>query len=148
MKLSCLLLAFVIFALPACQIPEEEGVVPEERNYLGTVSVLRKGEHFDNDNIKVTYAPKGDEASITLHRIRFVPQMPVTIDVTVPGVRISESSDGAVLLSCDEAIPLALGGKYPRYKVTDFRGSIQSGQMSFSLNFGDYPTSFRGSLIQ
>ena len=69
--------------------------------------------------------------------------MPVTIDVTIPGIALQSSAE-KVILSCERVIPLAMGGEYPRYTVTDFQGEIIGKELTFSLNFGDYPTSFRG----
>lgn len=71
--------------------------------------------------------------------------MPVTIDVTIPDIEMSVTDD-TVLLSCDRVVPLALGGEYPRYTVTAFSGQLKGEELSFSLNIGDYPTSFRGIL--
>lgn len=72
--------------------------------------------------------------------------MPVTIDVTIPSIEVSATKDGATL-SCASVVPLAMGGEYPRYTVTDFTGSIKGDDMQFSLNFGDYPTVFKGKKL-
>jgi hypothetical protein len=119
----------------------------EESDYVGTVTVIYNDEPFDNENIKVTFIPgaDGETASIKIHKIRFVPKMPVTIDVTVPGV--STSSEGSkTVLSCERSIPRAMGGEYPKYTVTDLSGEIAGDELTFSLNFGEYPTSFKGRL--
>ena len=119
----------------------------EESDYTGTVTVIYKGEPFDNENIKLTFTPDAEAgtASIKLHHIRFVPQMPVTIDVTVPGINI-DNSTGKTMLSCEKCIPLALGGEFPKYTVTEFKGEIVGDELTFSLNFGEYPTSFKGTI--
>lgn len=123
----------------------EAPLVPEESDYTGTVTVIYQGSPFNNENISVNFSPsdEGKTASITLHQIRFVPQMPVTIDVTIPGIAL-QSSKEKIILSCERTIPLAMGGEYPRYTVTDLKGEIVGKSLSFSLNFGDYPTSFSG----
>ncbi|MBQ7459324.1 MAG: TonB-dependent receptor plug domain-containing protein [Bacteroidales bacterium] len=74
---------------------------------------------------------------------RFIPTMPVTIDVTIPNVNLSVAQD-AIILQCDNVVPLAMGGEYPRYTVTALSGSLKGDELEFSLNFGDYPTSFQG----
>ncbi|MBR0534165.1 MAG: hypothetical protein IJK19_05700 [Bacteroidales bacterium] len=50
------------------------------------MTVIYQEAPFDNENINVNFTPSedGKTASITLHQIRFVPQMPVTIDVPFP----------------------------------------------------------------
>lgn len=119
--------------------------VPEESDYVGTVTVIYQDAPFDNEDISVNFTPSedGKTASITLHQIRFVPQMPVTIDVTIPDI-ILKSTTEKVILTCEKAIPLAMGGEYPRYTVTGLQGEIIDKEMTFSLRFGDYPTSFKG----
>lgn len=116
--------------------------------FSGTVTVIYEEAPFDNNNIKVSYLPSEDgrTASLVIHRIKFVPKMPVTIDVTIPGIAIEDTGDG-LLLSCGKVIPLALGGEYPKYTVTDLLGEIQDEVLEFSLKFGEYPTSFKGTLI-
>ena len=120
-------------------------LVPEESDYVGTVTVIYQEAPFDNENIRVNFTPAedGQTGSITLHQIRFVPQMPVTIDVTIPGIRL-QSTPEKILLSCERTIPLAMGGEYPRYTVTGLQGEIVGQELTFSLHFGDYPTSFKG----
>lgn len=124
---------------------EPEILTPETADYKGTVTVIYQETAFDNENIEVDFVPSedGKTASITIYAIRFVPQMPVTIDVTIPSIVLTPSTD-KISLSCDTVIPLAMGGEYPRYTVTNLKGTIVGEQMEFSLNFGDYPTSFKG----
>ena len=146
MKVKLLLAAILAVSLFGCAKEKpEEPLVPVETDYIGTVSVIYNGEPFDNENISVNFTPAedGKTASITLHQIRFVPQMPVTIDVTIPGIEL-QSTVGKITLSCERTIPLAMGGEYPRYTVTALQGEIVGDELSFSLNFGDYPTSFKG----
>ena len=70
--------------------------------------------------------------------------MPVTIDVTIPDVTL-QADEKEIVLTCARVVPLALGGEYPRYTVTDLKGKIVGDEMTFSLKFGDSPTSFRGT---
>lgn len=146
MKIKVLLAAVLAVSIFGCTKEKpEEPLVPVETDYTGTVSVVYNGESFDNENISVNFTPAEDgrTASVTLHQIRFVPQMPVTIDVTIPGITL-QSTVGKITLSCERTIPLAMGGEYPRYTVTALQGEIVGDELSFSLNFGDYPTSFKG----
>ena len=138
--------ALVAMTLIGCGKAEPETpIVPQESYYKGTVTVMYQGAPFDNENIQVNFTPSedGKTASIIIYQIRFVPQMPVTIDVTIPNVAVQSTTE-KILLSCERTIPLAMGGEYPRYTVTDLKGEIVGQEMSFSLNFGDSPTSFQG----
>ncbi|MBQ9660657.1 MAG: hypothetical protein IJV37_05255 [Bacteroidales bacterium] len=147
MKTKFLSAAFAAaLLLTACgKATPEQPVVPEESAYTGTVTVIYEGAPFDNENISVDFTPAEDgaSASITIHQIRFVPQMPVTIDVTIPGITLLGTAE-KILLSCARVVPLAMGGEYPRYTVTDLSGEIAGDELVFSLKFGDYPTSFAG----
>lgn len=146
MKIKHLFAAALALIIAGCGKPEAETpIIPEESDYIGTVTVIYQGAPFENENIKVNFTPSDDAktGSLTLHQIRFVPQMPVTIDVTIPDITLQSTTD-KVVLSCERTIPLAMGGEYPRYTVTDLHGEIVGNELSFSLNFGDYPTSFKG----
>jgi len=148
MQFKHILLAAAAVAAFACQKPAaEEPVTPEEASYVGTVTVISNDTPFDNENIEVAFVPAedGKTASITIYQIRFVPKMPVTLDVTIPDVEVTPGAQ-EISLACDNVVPLAMGGEYPRYTVTGFSGKISGDQLSFSLNFGSSPTSFTGTL--
>ena len=55
------------------------------------------------------------------------------------------SERGGYSFSCDNVVPLALGGEYPKYTVTALSGTLEGGNLSFGLNFGAYPTRFNGT---
>lgn len=150
MKTKLLFAALLSAISISCEKNTTETVlVPEESNYTGTVTVFYQDAPFDNENISVDFIPSedGQSASITIYQIRFVPQMPVSIDVTIPGITLRSTGE-KIILSCESAIPYALGGEYPRYTVTGLQGEIAGEELSFSLNFGDYPTSFKGQITQ
>jgi hypothetical protein len=150
MKTFRLLAALLGLLLVGCgkETPETP-LVPEESDYVGTVTVIYQEAPFNNENISVNFTPSegGETASITLHQIRFVPQMPVTIDVTIPDISLQSTTE-KIILSCERTIPWAMGGEYPRYTVTSLQGEIVGEELTFSLLFGDYPTSFKGLLKQ
>ena len=146
MKINHFLAAVMALALISCGKEQTETpLVPEKSDYTGTVTVIYQGAPFDNENINVNFTPSedGKTASILINQIRFVPQMPVTIDVTIPDISV-QSTREKIILTCERTIPLAMGGEYPRYTATDLHGEIVGKELTFSLNFGDYPTSFRG----
>jgi hypothetical protein len=150
MKTNCLFTAIAVLFMISCakDIPNLP-TASESYDYTGTVTVIYQEAPFDNENIQVTYFPAddGQTAYITLHHIRFVPQMPVTIDVTIPDIALQASGE-KTLLSCEKTIPLALGGEYPKYTVTNLEGEVLGNALRFSLNFGKYPTSFSGQRKQ
>jgi len=157
----------------ACSRPDDDPLdkTPVNDNYVGTVSVLYEGEYFDNENITVTVSSEGDASSegetaaegdassegedgtlddgregtltILIHRIKFVPKMPVTVDVKINGVSYTQLG-GAISFSGDDIVPLSGILPMKRYLVTDLAGTIIDGECVFSLKFGEYPTSFSG----
>lgn len=133
-------------ALFACTKTPQEQPLPTKGNYSGTVSVDWNGGTFDTENISVDYLPAADgmTADIIIYKIKFVPAMPVTIDVTIPGVTVTRKGD-EIVLSGNDIIPTAMGGApYERYKVTGLSGTVSASKLDFSLNFGDSPTRFNG----
>ena len=146
-KTIYLLLAFAAVLVSCEKTEKEDVVIAVNGDYIGTLTVNSQETDYETDSVKVSFQPNeaGDSASITLYQVRFVPQMPVTIDITVPGISVENTENGA-LLSCVQSIPLAMGGEYPRYTVTGFQGEVKGEEITFSLVFGSYPTSYRGRL--
>lgn len=150
MKKTVFIIAALAAVLVSCEKNDNKAdapIQPKKGEYVGVVTVTYQGNDYDNNDISVDFTPNqaGDSASVTIHQIRFVPQMPVTIDITIPRI-VLNSTDDRIVLRCDSVIPQAMGGEVPRYKVTGLNGEIVDDQFSFSLNFGSYPTSFRGQL--
>lgn len=146
MRTNLALLTIAAIIIVGCGKEKEQPFTPEKAGYAGTVTVIYQETAFDNEGIVVDFDPSDDgkTASLTIHKIKFVPQMPVTIDVTIPDIDITVSGR-TTLLSKDIVVPLAMGGEYPRYTVTGLTGRIEGEEISFSLKFGDYPTFFTGT---
>lgn len=140
---NCLLGLAALFIIGCNKL--EVVTTPDSADFKGTVSVWYEEAWFNNEDIGVLYSPSedGTTATITIFKIRFVPKMPVRIDVAIPDVRLT-TSDGVTHLECDNVIPLALGGEYPKYTVTNLTGTQKGDELEFSLNFGIYPTTFKG----
>lgn len=146
MRKSFLLLAITLLSLVSCHKTPQPHEIPPQNLYVGTVSVDYEGGVVDNPDIKVAFLPSEDgrQADIIIYKIKFVPKMPVRIDVTIPAVPVVKESEG-VSFSCNNVVPLALGGEYPKYNVTSLSGTLKGSSLSFSLNFGEYPTRFAGT---
>ena len=69
--------------------------------------------------------------------------MPVSLDVTVPGVKC-ECRENEIILSGNDIVPLAMGMPYAKYNVTSLSGKITAGKLTVSLNFGEFATSYAG----
>lgn len=149
MKIKSLtILSVALAALFACTkpAPVEEPLAPEA-NYQGTVNVnLTNGDLFTLDEVKVniTVSEDGQTADIIMYQVKLAPRMP-QLDITIPGVQLSQNGR---VLTCEETIPLALGGEFTNYKVTGLTGTRSEEELSFSLKFGSTPTSFTGVSVE
>lgn len=140
-----LLAALSLFAAGCGKEETETAVTPQQAGYTGTVTVTYQEKDYDNPDIRVDFTPSedGKTATLTMHKIKFVPQMPVTIDVTIPDVALTVSGK-TVTLACDGVDPIAMGGPVSRYHVKNLTGTLAGETLQFALLFGDYPTRFSG----
>ena len=149
MQFKHMLLALAALAAIGCNKNNpEETAGPKEGAYVGTVTVnSTSGEVFDNENIEVSFTPSedGKTATLVMYQIKFTPRMPMTLDITIPDVNITAEGQD-IKLECAEVVPIAMGGPFPNYTVTDLTGKISGDELTFSLNFGATPTSFSGSI--
>lgn len=149
-RISTLLL-FGLTLILACScggIDPEKVPFLDTTSYRGTVSVLYEGETVENTDILVDMTTDSQEGVLTMfiHRIKFVPKMPVRVDVEVGGIAYEKSGD-VISFSGNDIVPLSGILSMPKYTVTSLSGKISGGTLSFSLNFGEYPTSFEGKLV-
>lgn len=144
--LKAFLFAAVLVVAAACSKNEPVKIIetPAETVYSGTMTVVADGKDNVSENVKVNVSfQKDGTATIIFNKVKFVPQMPVSLDVTVPGVKC-ETRENEIILSGDDIVPLAMGMPYERYKVTSLSGKIIAGKLTISLNFGGFATSYVG----
>lgn len=149
MNMKTILLALAVFGIFSCTKAETD-ITEKSPEYIGTMTVIYDGEEFVTGNVSVMVGMSEDSATmdIKMLKVKFVPAMPVRIDVLIPGVRVESVSDdgGTVVFSGDGIIPYALGGEYKKFVVSGLSGKIDNGTLSFDLVFGEYPTSYEGYL--
>ena len=144
--LKAFLIAAVSVVAAACSKNEPVKIIetPTETVYSGTMTVVADGKDNVSENVKVNVGFKEDgTATIIFNKVKFVPQMPVSLDVTVPGVTC-EIRENEIILSGNDIVPLTMGMPYERYKVTSLTGKIIAGKLTVSLNFGEFATSYAG----
>lgn len=144
--LKAFLFAAVLVVAAACSKNEPEKIIetPTETVYSGTMTVVADGKDNVSENVKVNVNLQEDgTATIIFNKVKFVPQMPVSLDVTVPGVTC-ETRENEIILSGNDIVPLAMGMPYEKYKVTSLSGKIIAGKLTVSLNFGEFATSYAG----
>lgn len=144
--LNAFLIAAVSVVAAACSKNEPVKIIetPAETVYSGTMTVVVGDKDNVSENVKVNVNLQEDgTATIIFNKVKFVPQMPVSLDVTVPGVTC-ETRENEIILSGNDIVPLAMGMPYAKYNVTSLSGKIISGKLTISLNFGGYATSYVG----
>lgn len=144
--LNAFLIAVVSVVAAACSKNEPVKIIetPAETVYSGTMTVVVGGKDNVSENVNVNVNLQDDgTATIIFNKVKFVPQMPVSLDVTVPGVKC-ECRENEIILSGNDIVPLAMGMPYAKYNVTSLSGKIISGKLNISLNFGGFATSYVG----
>ena len=141
-----LLLTAVLLLTNGCRTPEPEIQKPAAADYTGTLEVEYEGVVNASQDIRVHFQPSedGTTATLTIYKVKFVPQMPVTIDVTVPGITLTHEA-GEFRFSGENIIPEAMGGPVERYRVTGLTGTQKEKTLRFNLRFGGFPTAFTGT---
>lgn len=146
MKLLKAFLFAAVLVVAACSKNEPVKIIetPTETVYSGTMTVVADGKDNVSENVNVNVNLQDDgTATIIFNKVKFVPQMPVSLDVTVPGVTC-ETRENEIILSGNDIVPQTMGMPYEKYKVTSLTGKIIAGKLTVSLNFGEFATSYAG----
>ena len=144
MKIKFFAIALAALSLIACE-KEPEPIVPEQADYVGTLTVEATAGTVINADSRVDFLPFEDGfAELTLYEVKFAPGMPMRLDVAIPGVTLTSTPE-KVILSGNEIIPIAMGGnQFPQYTVTDLKGEIVGDKLSFTLKLGGIPATYIG----
>ena len=144
-------LVAMMFGMVACnneKTPEPVIDLDTATAYNGTVSVVVAGQEIPTPNSVVEIVPSADGKSfnIVFKMIRFVPQMPA-LDITIPTIGYV-IEDEVISFAAEGVIPICMGGEFPQYIVTGLKGTITATSIDLSLKFGEYQTSFKGSVVK
>ena len=134
----------ISFALTACSSKEPEEILPEPTGELtGSFSIVNSdGTTFTMDAIRAGYEITGSSVDITLYSVSFSPRMPMTLDMTIPGVICTKSSS-AYSLSGDNIVPTALGRPFENYMVTGLTGTLTDNGLALKMQIGGCPSEYR-----
>ena len=146
------ILFFIFIILLSCSCSRLETEIGDDTpEYRGTMTVTYDGREYVTGNVAVRAALSRDGSTVDLKllKVKFVPQMPVRLDITVPDIPVLETGgNGTVSFAADGILPYTLGGYYEKYVVKDLSGTLDGNSIFFSLSFGDYPTVYDGSTVQ
>ena len=149
-RIAMILLAAAMLLPQSCSKEngsDEEPLVANEYEYSGTMTVTAGGSDNVSEGVAVDCLLDKETRTmkILFHKVKFVPQMPISLDVTVPDVGYSEKNS-TVEFSADGIVPLSGGTlPFPKYTVTALSGTLTATRLSLSLNFGDYPVTYTGA---
>lgn len=146
-----ILIASMLLAVAGCSKDNvnEEKETPRSSVYSGSLNVVAGGKDNVTEGVEVNAdIDKDGVLTLVFHKVKFVPQMPVSLDVTVPDVKYSREADGSLLLSGDGIVPITMMQPYPKYTVTGLAGKMSDKALSVSLNFGEFPTSYSGNVVE
>ncbi len=146
-----ILIASMLLAVAGCSKNNvnEEKETPRSSVYSGSLNVVAGGKDNVSEGVEVNAdIDKDGVLTLVFHKVKFVPQMPVSLDVTVPDVKYSKEADGSLLLSGDGIVPITMMQPYPKYTVTGLSGKMSAKALSVSLNFGEFPTSYSGNVVE
>lgn len=154
MKKYLTVLFAVIMLSASCQKPPTV-ITDQSPKYSGKMTVVYEGEDFVQNGIsvKAEMSKDGKTMDLMLEKVKFVPAMPIRIDVTIMDIPLEEAADGSILFSADGVVPWAIGGPYDTYRVDDLTGTVDGDAISFSLDFFNvkknegYPTSYSGNKV-
>lgn len=151
-KLFAIFTAALLLAACGSENKEEKGkeaITPGITDFKGTMVVVYQGEDVSTPDvtISVDYHKASSTADILFKQVKFVPQMPVKLDITVPGVTVKQNGS-TILLSADGIEPTAGGIPYEQYLVNGLSGNIKNGFLELQLSFGNFPTRFLGAEIE
>ena len=155
MKRMSSYLVAALCLLASCEEAPTE-IIDNSPKYKGDMTVVYDGKDFEQEgiNVQVEFNEEQTSVDIKLHKVKFVPAMPVTIDVSILDVPAVKSEDGTWSFYGDGITPWAMGGPYKNYRADQLSGTISGSVLDFSLDFHNVkkgescPTSYTGSLSE
>lgn len=141
------LMAMVALSITACNKTEDENPNGPEKNlsYTGTLTVDQTdGAIYTQQNVGVTFQLIDGKAQIKMSQVAFSAQMPVKLDMTIPGITTAEDLEG-ITISGDNIVPQAMGGAFKEYTIKQMKGKVTPTNISFTMMCGMFPLTFTGT---
>ncbi|AGY54206.1 hypothetical protein BRDCF_p1579 [Bacteroidales bacterium CF] len=151
LKNKSLFIALLItsFFASSCQKEEEPLKLTEDGTYSGQLAVDQlNGTNYTSSNVQVKVTPSTSAGYITIDmlQVSFSPKMPVKLDMKIQNVAYTSTSE-KITISGNNIVPIAMGGEFPAYTITNLTGEIQNGVLSLSMMCGSYPLTYNGTLL-
>ncbi|MBP9018255.1 MAG: hypothetical protein ABFC18_05365 [Rikenellaceae bacterium] len=141
--------AIVSFFAFSCEKDDNEStVITEDITFSGRMTVDQlDGTNYAVDGVQIKIEPTTSEGILTIEmlQVSFSPRMPVKLDMQIQDV-IYYSSSKKIIISGNNIIPIAMGGEFPAYTITNLSGEIENGSITLSMMCGNYPLTYSGTL--
>ncbi len=129
---------------------ESEPFTPHDAHYSGRITIDQNdGTIFSLDNIGVSADVGEVEGTIdlTVLKVKFAEAMPITLDMQINGITAEEEAGGALNLSGNNIVPIAMGGEFPAYTITNLVGYLSPTEISLTFMCGSYPVTYSGTAV-
>ena len=148
-NILCSLCAALLFV--SCEGDVFETIIGDNSDhdavYVGDVVVDQNdGTTFTKSEVEVSYTLNDDGTlNVFMKKVKFAKAMPA-INMEIPNVTVLDNGS-EMTLSGDGIVPVALGGKFEKFTITNLIGSISEMEMSLSFACGEYPVTYLGERI-
>lgn len=143
------LLLGIIFCVLGCGNEQSEVDVAEVEHdsiwqYVGSTFVQFQDSVYETQDIRIEFILTGDSTvAFNFYKVKFVPQMPVTIDFSLSDVSCVNTPAGYTLQG-DSIVPTIGDNPVEKYLATNLIGFCNSDSIHLTLHFGSYPTTYIG----
>ena len=144
---SSFLICAAMLSFVACDKNDDNQTpAPEPASAIGKVFVTQAdGSEFQKDSVAVNIVYADDSLTIEMIKVKFAERMPIELNMTIGGVQYSNDGD-KIKLWGNNIVPMAIGGAFPNYTITNLDGKVGDGKLTFSMMCGQYPTRYEGTL--
>jgi hypothetical protein len=148
MKKLLLVLMLCTFAVACTEEKENNNTTIEQTNsvnYIGTITVGEGNDVFSEDSISIqTSKLVSAKMNIKLLQVKFAQAMPLRLDMEINGIDCVKENDGTYTLTGNNIVPIAMGGEFPTYTITNLNGTIVDSIFDVTMTCGSYPVAYRG----
>lgn len=117
------------------------------KTFIGRITVGEGSGAFSEDSINIeTSTLVSGKINAKLLQVKFAQAMPLKLDMEINGIDYVKENDGTYTLTGNNIVPIAMGGEFPAYTITNLNGRIIDSIFTLSMTCGSYPVNYEGVL--
>lgn len=117
------------------------------KTFIGRITVGEGSGAFSEDSISIeTSNLVSGKINAKLLQVKFAQAMPLRLDMEINGIDYVKENDGTYTLTGNNIVPIAMGGEFPAYTITNLNGRIIDSIFTLSMTCGSYPVNYEGVL--